>query len=301
MEIGASGEIHWPFFVDLPVNTSYTGAMTECEAELESDTKSPTTGSIESEIASHLYETYCKSVGGKAFNGDPLPGWFEFSRDPSKQKQANAWMDVAIEAAATMASYPHVAITWQERLQRELDDTTSKVAKLSKFIDGPKFKTLSENQQRLQRRQLSIMASLADVLHQRIADLSHGVPVPETAGAESLPAEIVDTDAPTQRRMSVASYVAGCPELHSLMKQLNLDLDVSGGEKWNQITTIAEWYRDVSTPVKSGLCEARRQALDLCYQIEKLGCSTGLTTASVMASDLRRLLASISFDPKPAE
>ena len=247
--------------------------MTECEAELEPNVKRPTAGSIESEIASHLYETYCKSVGGKAFNGDPLPSWTDFSQDPSKQKQVSAWMDVAIEAAVTMASYPHVAITWQKRLQRELDETTSKVAKLSRFIDSPKFKTLSENQQRLQRRQLSIMASLADVLHQRIVDLVRGVPAPETACATSLQAEIAGASVPTQRRMSIASYVTGCPELLALMKRLNLDLDVSGGEKWNQIATIAEWYRDVSTPVKSGLCEARRQALDLCHQIEKLGCS----------------------------
>ena len=26
-------------------------------------------------IAGNLYEEYCKEVGGKAFNGDPLPGW----------------------------------------------------------------------------------------------------------------------------------------------------------------------------------------------------------------------------------
>jgi len=50
-------------------------------------------------IAVPLYETYCQSVGGKAFNGDPLPAWKEFNEDPAKQKQVNAWLNVAIEAA----------------------------------------------------------------------------------------------------------------------------------------------------------------------------------------------------------
>lgn len=46
-------------------------------------------------VAERLYETYCKSVGGVAFNGDPLPDWKTFHDDPSKQKQANAWLDAA--------------------------------------------------------------------------------------------------------------------------------------------------------------------------------------------------------------
>lgn len=45
--------------------------------------------------AKALYECYCKEVGGKAFNGDPLPSWEEFGKDPTKQKQANAWREVA--------------------------------------------------------------------------------------------------------------------------------------------------------------------------------------------------------------
>lgn len=49
-------------------------------------------------LAQRLYERYCLSVGGKAFNGDPLPSWQEFRNDPSKTKQATAWLDVASEA-----------------------------------------------------------------------------------------------------------------------------------------------------------------------------------------------------------
>ena len=50
------------------------------------------------ETAGKLYETYCTEVGGKAFNGDILPGWKEFRADKSKKKQSDAWVQVAITA-----------------------------------------------------------------------------------------------------------------------------------------------------------------------------------------------------------
>ncbi len=53
---------------------------------------------LEEVVASKLYETYCKVVGGKAFNGDPLPSWREFASDGNKKKQVEAWYEVAREA-----------------------------------------------------------------------------------------------------------------------------------------------------------------------------------------------------------
>lgn len=50
---------------------------------------------IENEAAL-LYHHYCDAVGGKAFNGDPLPSWDEFVMDEKKTKQANAWRRVAL-------------------------------------------------------------------------------------------------------------------------------------------------------------------------------------------------------------
>jgi len=47
------------------------------------------------------YSAYCDAVGGKAFNGDPLPDWKTFRADPAKAKQADAW-----EAAARALSSP---------------------------------------------------------------------------------------------------------------------------------------------------------------------------------------------------
>lgn len=55
-------------------------------------------------IASELYRVYCLSVGGKAFNGDPLPEWEEFSQDPSKAKQSNAWLAAADRAMELLPS-----------------------------------------------------------------------------------------------------------------------------------------------------------------------------------------------------
>ena len=54
-------------------------------------------GHIE-KLAMFLYDEYCTSVGGKAFNGDPLPKSEEFFNDALKQKQVKAWIDVAIAA-----------------------------------------------------------------------------------------------------------------------------------------------------------------------------------------------------------
>jgi hypothetical protein len=49
-------------------------------------------------LAGDLYTAYCEAVGGKAFNGDPLPSWYEFSKDPNKQKQVEGWVAVANHA-----------------------------------------------------------------------------------------------------------------------------------------------------------------------------------------------------------
>lgn len=46
-------------------------------------------------LAKKMYDKYCESVGGKAFNGDNLPSSEEFFSDDTKQKQANAWRDAA--------------------------------------------------------------------------------------------------------------------------------------------------------------------------------------------------------------
>lgn len=54
------------------------------------------------ELTKILYETYCEQVGGVAFNGDKLPTWEQFSADPTKQKQVNAWHAVAFKAEALL-------------------------------------------------------------------------------------------------------------------------------------------------------------------------------------------------------
>lgn len=46
------------------------------------------------EANAHLaWDTYKKSVGGKSFNGDPLPEWYEVCE--KSPRIANAWRDVA--------------------------------------------------------------------------------------------------------------------------------------------------------------------------------------------------------------
>lgn len=54
------------------------------------------------ELAKLLYETHCKSVGGLAFGGDPLPTWETIMHDETKQKLAGAWRAVASMAVTTL-------------------------------------------------------------------------------------------------------------------------------------------------------------------------------------------------------
>jgi hypothetical protein len=49
-------------------------------------------------FAGRLYERYCQAVGGKAYDGKPLPSWKEFRGDEVKRTQIDAWIEVA-EAA----------------------------------------------------------------------------------------------------------------------------------------------------------------------------------------------------------
>ena len=58
------------------------------------DPSEPHSKAVDS-AAGILYGIYYESVGGKDFNGDDLPEWKEFVSDQSKQKQADAWREVA--------------------------------------------------------------------------------------------------------------------------------------------------------------------------------------------------------------
>lgn len=50
------------------------------------------------QIAEQLYDEYCKTVGGKAWDGKPLPDWRTFRNDPVKLVQVQGWINVARKA-----------------------------------------------------------------------------------------------------------------------------------------------------------------------------------------------------------
>jgi hypothetical protein len=58
-------------------------------------------------VAGRLYDTYSKSVGGRAFNNDLLPEWKEFRNDTTKKKQSDAWMDVSQTALSILRPGHH--------------------------------------------------------------------------------------------------------------------------------------------------------------------------------------------------
>ena len=49
-----------------------------------------------------MYTAYCEHVGGRAFNGDPLPDWETFKADPKKEKQSGGWISAAMVAWAQL-------------------------------------------------------------------------------------------------------------------------------------------------------------------------------------------------------
>lgn len=53
-------------------------------------------------LAADLYSVYCQAVGGKAYDGKPLPTAEEFFRNPTKQTQVTGWLKVADAALDTL-------------------------------------------------------------------------------------------------------------------------------------------------------------------------------------------------------
>lgn len=49
-------------------------------------------------LAMAMYGEYCEKVGGKSYDGKPLPTAKEFFNDETKAKQARAWMAAASKA-----------------------------------------------------------------------------------------------------------------------------------------------------------------------------------------------------------
>lgn len=52
------------------------------------------------ELARYFYDLYCETVGGKAWDGRPLPSSADFFADTTKAKQADGWRAVASAARA---------------------------------------------------------------------------------------------------------------------------------------------------------------------------------------------------------
>jgi hypothetical protein len=55
-------------------------------------------------LAKELYTLYCEHVGGKAWNGDPLPTWAQFYSHAKKSKQATGWVAVAARAIQRLSA-----------------------------------------------------------------------------------------------------------------------------------------------------------------------------------------------------
>lgn len=99
------------------MNTQDNTGATNSDACMVNSLSSPTTGirlrsgpyqsalHAVAEVASIFYTEYCRAVGGKAFNGDPLPSWEKFATDVSKRKQAFAYLKATASVIDEVSKY----------------------------------------------------------------------------------------------------------------------------------------------------------------------------------------------------
>ncbi len=80
------------------VTELYAGEIKLQETNIKFYNMQDQTLSKKEQLAHKMYDDYSEAVGGKAFNGDPLPKSEEFFNDPTKTKQSGAWI-VAAETA----------------------------------------------------------------------------------------------------------------------------------------------------------------------------------------------------------
>lgn len=73
-------------------------------------------------IARAMYDAYCSAVGGKAWNGQPLPKSDEFFIDPNKKTQADGWRASARVAKETLTQINRQEqTTMKENSHNEID------------------------------------------------------------------------------------------------------------------------------------------------------------------------------------
>lgn len=109
-------------------------------------------------LADILYSNYCAYVGGKAFNGDPLPDWAAFSADPNKELQANAWRKVADDAI---------------RYTKEFEVRAYREAKLDEFTDQELLLALMTRECGPQRAPINIRFYVPHVIKGVAIDKDH--------------------------------------------------------------------------------------------------------------------------------
>lgn len=97
----------------------------------ETQTPPDRSEAINNKAAEIFYELYCEKVGGKAFNGDPLPDWEEFASDPNKITQADAWIAVASLASTDTVNFSFYDLI-EAAMEKAKDDKVKKLVSLAR-------------------------------------------------------------------------------------------------------------------------------------------------------------------------
>lgn len=114
-----SGKLNnWCFGIRLP-NGDHSGCTCDCPTCKTTACKLAALEAAmmvdDTILAGEMYTAYCAAVGGKAYNGDPLPDWPTLCDDPSKQKIVAGWMAAANAAHEMRPQRKHRALTPAEK------------------------------------------------------------------------------------------------------------------------------------------------------------------------------------------
>lgn len=156
-------------------HTEWTDEQVRAFAKAVSDKRKQITYTNE-DAARCIYTEYCRQVGGKAFNGDPLPDWDKFTADPAKSRQVNAW-----RAAASEVTLHFIFTDWaepmlkgenyQDRVRDEKHALDEKISALTALTESSgAFQNLPMDERARLLDQQAAMLTYSSVLGDRIAN-----------------------------------------------------------------------------------------------------------------------------------
>ena len=82
--------------------------------------------SIVNNLTCVAWDKYSESVGGKSYNGDPLPTWEEMTKDSTKEKVVLAWQNTIVEVLSKLGYDEFKDVNFDSRIDKSDEDLKNK-------------------------------------------------------------------------------------------------------------------------------------------------------------------------------